>query len=116
MNTSKNTTILASLVTEEKRFPDTFYSYLDTTISDYLSDITNIDKKDAATRSIKTFYTNIGVSDPILTISGKYLNYTGMGFKTPTNIYNFFTISLVFCSPSASPDAFADPVSFSLRS
>lgn len=95
MNTSKNTTILSSLVTEEKRYTDTFYSQLDTTISNYLADITNIDKKNSATNFIKTFYTNIGVDDPILTISGKYLNYADTGFKTPTNIYNFFTISLI---------------------
>ncbi len=94
MNTSKNTTILASLIGDEKKYTSKVYEDLDTSITSYLSNIYSSNKKSFAIQQIQNFYSILGVTDPVLCVSGKYFIKTSNGLEQSTNIFYFFDSSI----------------------
>lgn len=95
MNTSKNTTILASLIGDEKKYTNKVYDDLDASIADYLSNTYSSNKKTFAIQQIQNFYSILGVKDPVLSVSGKYFIKTNNGLENPTNIFYFFNSSVI---------------------
>ena len=93
MNTTKNTTILASIIGDEKNYTNQVYSELDMVVSDYLSHYRNDAKRSAAVEKIKSFYSLLGVIDPVLALSNHYLIKTSNGLDKPNGIFTFFKSS-----------------------